>query len=298
MLDSITAEPLTGLRQHRRGAARPGGKRTGPGDGARRPAGLSAPPQGRSPEIDRRPGQMLDARQAELGRAAGRQAAGVGAAKRGASRRPSGALRADWERPAGARGVLPGSRRDHRPGAGDRPGLRPGRRSCREAFRASVRALELPDEAALLKAMGQGELEAVVDEHDRAAGGRPARRPGRDRRRGKPSSKMPRSAPTPPECAGTPTRRREAEAEAEAATEDLARLAVADAARREWAEAHAGQAARAEAAERELRARGLAERIPVTDAEVAQASAGAGDAGHGPGALGSAQGRADRPYPG
>ena len=49
---------------------------------------------------------------------------------------------------------------------------------------------------------------------------------------------------------------------------------MADAARREWAEAHADLEARALAAERELRARGLVERIPVTDAEVAQASAG------------------------
>ena len=65
----------------------------------------------------------------------------------------------------------------------------------------------------------------------------------------------------------------QAEAEAQDAAADLARLAVADAARREWAEAHAGQAARAEAAERELRRRGLAERIPVTDAEVAAAAA-------------------------
>ena len=71
----------------------------------------------------------------------------------------------------------------------------------------------------------------------------------------------------------TPRRRPQAEAEAQDAAADLARLAVADAARREWAEAHAGLAARAEAAERELRARGLAERIPVTDAEVAEASA-------------------------
>ena len=31
-----------------------------------------------------------------------------------------------------------------------------------------MRALELPDDAALLKAMGRGELEAAVDEHDRA----------------------------------------------------------------------------------------------------------------------------------
>ena len=65
----------------------------------------------------------------------------------------------------------------------------------------------------------------------------------------------------------------QADAEARDAAADLARLAVADAARREWAEAHAGLAARAEAAERELRGRGLAERIPVTDAEVAEASA-------------------------
>ena len=35
-------------------------------------------------------------------------------------------------------------------------------------------ALALPDDAALLRAMGQGELEAVVDEHDRAAALAPA----------------------------------------------------------------------------------------------------------------------------
>jgi hypothetical protein len=53
----------------------------------------------------------------------------------------------------------------------------------------------------------------------------------------------------------------------------LAALRVADAAHREWAEAHAGLEATAMAADRELRTRGLAERIPVTDAEVAEASA-------------------------
>ena len=54
----------------------------------------------------------------------------------------------------------------------------------------------------------------------------------------------------------------------------LAGLRVADAAHREWAEAHAGLETAAMAAARELRERGLAERIPVTDSEVAQASAG------------------------
>ena len=65
-----------------------------------------------------------------------------------------------------------------------------------------------------------------------------------------------------------------AEQEASDAAEDLARLAVADAARREWTEAHAEQAAKAEAAARELQARGLDARvIPVTDAEQAAAEA-------------------------
>ena len=44
-----------------------------------------------------------------------------------------------------------------------------GKPHLAEAFHAAVRALRLPDEAALLKAMGQGELEAAVDGHDRAA---------------------------------------------------------------------------------------------------------------------------------
>ena len=37
-----------------------------------------------------------------------------------------------------------------------------------EALAASVRALELPDDAALVKAMGRGELEASVREYARA----------------------------------------------------------------------------------------------------------------------------------
>ena len=140
-------------------------------------------------------------------------------------------------------------------------------------FHASVRALQLPDEAALLKAMGQGELEApVVDEHDRAVAlARPDVQPEIDQRAAQLEDAQVRA-----HIAGSnqdADAQAEAEAQAQEAAADLARLAVADAARQEWAEAHAGLMARAEAAERELRARGLAERIPVTDAEVAAASA-------------------------
>jgi hypothetical protein len=124
----------------------------------------------------------------------------------------------------------------------------------------------------MLKAMGQGELEAAVDEHDRALALAPADVQAEiDQRETDLEDARVRA-----HIAGS---ERDAEAQAEAemragdAAADLARLAIADAARREWTEAHIGQAAQAEAAEHELRARGLPGRIPVTDAEVAEASA-------------------------
>ncbi len=54
---------------------------------------------------------------------------------------------------------------------------------------------------------------------------------------------------------------------------ELAGLRVADAARREWREATAQSEAEARDSAKELRSRGLAERIPVTDTEVATAAA-------------------------
>ena len=120
--------------------------------------------------------------------------------------------------------------------------------------------------------MGQGELEAAVDEHDRAIALAPADVQAEiDEREAELEGAQVRA-----HIAGgarDAEAQAQAESEAQDAAADLARLAVADAARREWAEAHTGLAARAEAAEHELRARGLAERIPVTDAEVAEASA-------------------------
>ena len=223
-----------------------------------------------SPEITTA-GQMMDARQAFLGEQLATAAPRWALDAWGAPPVEPGPLRDDWQRRAG----LVGSYRDAAgitdPGQAIGPPSA-GTAQIREAFRAAVVALELPDDAALLKAMGQGELEAAVDEHDRAIALAPADVQAEiDQRETELEDAQVRA-----HIAGgarDADAQAEAQADAEAATGDLARLTVADAARREWAEAHAGQQERAQAAERELRARGLAERIPVTDAEVAAASA-------------------------
>ena len=217
---------------------------------------------------------MADPRQAELGRQIAAQATGVGRAGMGL---PSGrAGRAAGRLAAAGRPgrLLPGGRRDHRPGAGDRAGT----------LRAARPGRDVPRVRAGPPAARRGGP-AEGDGPGRARGRRgrarpghspgPGRRPGRDRRARSRAGSTLRSAPISPEASRTPRRRPRPRPRPQDAAADLARLAVADAARREWAEAHAGQAARAEAAERELRARGLAERIPVTDAEVA---AGLGEA--------------------
>ena len=113
---------------------------------------------------------MLDARQAELGRQVAAQppewalkAWGVPPAAQ-----ESAARRADWEKQAGivasyreAAGIT-----DPAQAIGPVPS---GQAQLREAFRASVVALQLPDDEALLRAMGRGELEAKVTAFDRAA---------------------------------------------------------------------------------------------------------------------------------
>jgi hypothetical protein len=135
-----------------------------------------------------------------------------------------------------------------------------GQAQLHEAFHASVVALELPGEQALLRAMGRGQLEAQVSAYERAA------------------SLAPRDVSA--ELAAADRRCKSDIARAQAAREDgqdaeadtagilaeetageLAVLRVADAARREWAEAHASEAAQARAAEGELRRRDQAERV-------------------------------------
>jgi hypothetical protein len=135
-----------------------------------------------------------------------------------------------------------------------------GRAQLQEAFHASVVALELPDDQALLRAQGRGELEARIAAHDRALAAAPRDvQPEIGQREldwqdAQASAYAARYAMDAEAAA-------QAEAKAQEAADDLARLAVADAARREWAEAHAGQAEAAREAEAELQRRDQADRV-------------------------------------
>ena len=124
-----------------------------------------------------------------------------------------------------------------------------------EAFAASVRALELPDEAAMLKAMGRGELEARVREYARAEAVAPpdVQRGDRPLRRG--AGALPQQAEAARE-AGDEERARSAEALTADPETDRERLQVADAARREWEEATAAAAEEAGRSRAELSHRG------------------------------------------
>jgi hypothetical protein len=139
-------------------------------------------------------------------------------------------------------------------------------------FHASVHALELADEDAMLKAMGRGDLEARVRDYERAQAFAPADVTAELDSVTRQIDHARTQAAAAAE-AGNDRIARGAEGLAGVLGERLASLQVADAARREWTEAHTEPEAEARAAERELRARELAERIPVTDAEVAAASA-------------------------
>ena len=134
-----------------------------------------------------------------------------------------------------------------------------------------MRALQLPDEAALLKAMNRGQLEAQVQDYRRAEAIAPpdVQAEVGDREHMAEEARARAGAAI---VAGDVAAQQEAEAEAARHAADLASLAVADAARREWHEATAAQETAAREAAAELRQRGIAERIPVTDAEVAGAS--------------------------
>ena len=217
--------------------------------------------------------QMLDLRQAELGRRLAvqppqwaLQAWGVPPAER-----ESAARRADWEKQAGIVGA-------YREAAGitdpaQAIGPPPANQAqLREAFHSAVRALQLPDNEALARAMSQGELEVAVDAYDQALAVAPASVEQQLAEIGRQHQARAAQAQAARE-AGDPAAATSASILAEMDAAELAKLRVADAARAEWAEAHAPQAAEARQAEAELRRRGLAERIPVTDAEVAEAEA-------------------------
>jgi hypothetical protein len=176
----------------------------------------------------------------------------------GHTRAGAGPLREDWQR----RAAIVASYREAAGITDPAQAIGPvpsGQAQLREAFHASVVALELPGDQALLQAMGRGQLEAQVSTWERAEALAPrdvsAELAAADR-----LGKLDTARAEAARGAG-----RNAEAEtagilAGMTAEKLAGLRVADAARREWAEAHASEAAQARAAEAELRRRDQAER--------------------------------------
>jgi conjugative relaxase-like TrwC/TraI family protein len=215
--------------------------------------------------------QMLDLRQAELGRRLAVQPPQWALQAWGAPPAEPGALRQDWEQRAAivesyreAAGIT-----DPAQAIGPVPA---NQAQLREAFHASVLALQLPDNEALVRAMSQGELEVTVDAYGQAATAAPASVEQQLAELGRQHQAHATQAQAAREAGDTATAN-SASILAEMDAGELAKLRVADAARAEWTEAHAPQAAGARRAEAELQRRGLTERIPVTDAEVAEASA-------------------------
>jgi AAA domain/TrwC relaxase len=270
VLDSITAQPMDGLRSIAAGLHGRLGKADPPPKGETGTWAQRAP-RDATPDIDAGV-EMLDERQAELGGQVAAMAPEWAVRAWGRPPAEPGALQGDWQQRAGlvqsyreAAGITD-------PGQAIGP-VPAGKAHLAEAFHASVRALELPDEAAMLRAMSRGQLEARVVEYERAEALAPrdvAAEVG-DREHQAEEARV--RAETAVE-AGDVAARVQAEADAEAHAGDLADLRVADAARREWREATAGQETAAREAAAELARRGRAEeRTPVTDAEVDEAQA-------------------------
>jgi hypothetical protein len=266
-LDAITGRTLDGARSIAAVLHGRLDKEPAPARGQTRTWAERAPRD--APDQALEAARRLDARQAELGRQLAERPPQWALQAWGAPP-AEGAVRAEWERRAGLVGTYREAAGITDPAQAIGP-VPSGQAQLREAFHASVVALELPDDQALLRAMGQGQLEAAVAAHDRAAALAP---PDVQAQIGEREGEL-ESAQDRAVLART-DRDTEAEvaaiADAETAAQDLARLAVADAARREWSEAHAEADEAARAAEGELRRRGLAARIPVTDAEVAEAA--------------------------
>ena len=268
LLDAITADPFDGLRSIAAGLHGRAGKEPAPARGATTGWAERAP-QAASPEIEAA-GQMLDARQAALGERLAANPPAWALEAWGTPPAEPGALRDDWQLQAGIVGTYREAAgiTDPKQAIGPVPS---GKAHLAEAFHASIRALRLPDEAALLRAMNQGQLEARVQEYVRAEAVAPrdVQAEVGDREH---SLEEARARAGEAQLAGDLAAAEVAETEAARHGGDLARLAVADAARREWREATIAQETAAREARAELQRRGLTERTPVTDAEVAEAS--------------------------
>jgi hypothetical protein len=256
-VDAITADPMTGLRSIAAGMHGRLGKLAAPPRGETRNWAEREPQN--APEPIREATRMLDARAAELGRQLAERPPQWALEAWGVPPAEPGALREDWERRAGivesyreAAGIT-----DPAQAIGPVP---TGQAQLREAFHSSVVALELPDDQAMLRAMGRGELEATVAAHDRAAALAPRDVQAEIGERERDLEAAQDRAVSARYVMDTEAAA-VADVDAESAVQDLARLAVADAARREWAEAHADEAEAAREAEGELRRRDQAERV-------------------------------------
>jgi hypothetical protein len=252
LLDAITAEPLEGSRSIAAVLHGRAGKEPAPARGAT--AGWAERAPGDVTPAIETAGEMLDARQAALGERLAANPPAWALRAWGDPRAKTGAERADWEQLAAivesyreAAGIT-----DPEQATGPVPS---GKAHLAEAFRASVRALRLPDEAALLRAMNRGQLEARVQEYIRAEAVAPpdVQAEAGDREH---SLEEARTRGGEAQLAGDVAAAEDAETEAAGHAENLARLSAADAARREWREATAAQEAAAREAAAELGRRG------------------------------------------
>jgi hypothetical protein len=256
-LDAITGRTLDGARSIAAVLHGRLDKEPAPARGQTRTWAERAPRD--APDQALEAARRLDARQAELGRQLAQQPPEWALRAWGVPPARAGALREDWER----RAAIVESYREAAGITDPTQAIGPvpfGQAQLREAFHASVVALELPGDQALLRAMGRGQPEAQVSTYERAAALAPrdvsAELTAADRlyKDGMARAQAAREADRNAE-ADT------AEILAEETAGELAVLRVADAARREWAEAHASEAAEAQAAEGELRRRDQAERV-------------------------------------
>lgn len=145
-----------------------------------------------------------------------------------------------------------------------------------EAFAASVRALQLPDDTAMVKAMSRGELEARVRASARVEAAAPADLSKKIRHSDQACDYTARQAEAARD-AGNETLARSAAALAAAIGAQGEQMRIAQAARDEWAEGTASEAEAAGAARAELGTRGTPRwdepkrRVPAAEAAEVQA---------------------------
>lgn len=257
LLDAITARPLDGARSIAAVLHGRAGKEPAPTRGQTKTWGDRIPQAwANPPQAIQETYQALDGRQAELGEQLASRPPQWALEAWGQPPAENGTLREDWKQ----RAALVQSYRelagitDPAQAIGPPPARQAG---LTEAFAASIRALELPDNAAMLKAMGRGDLEARVREYERAQALAPADVRADIDRTDAALLDAAEQAKTARAAGNEAMVRRTADI-AKGLAERRERLRVAEAARQEWAEATAAQADAAEQAQAELRRRGPA----------------------------------------